>query len=100
MKRPRCYHKVILFACALPCLSAQASDVPDDFLELFDYKDRMVSLRDLNGQDKVSIRLEVNYDSVRLPAHSEESKAVLAGVTISPAAETAILVWTQSMRQS
>lgn len=78
MKRPRCYHKVILFACALPCLSAQASDVPDDFLELFDYKDRMVSLRDLNGQDKVSVRLEVNYDSVRLPAHSEESKAVLA----------------------
>ncbi|QWZ78086.1 TcfC E-set like domain-containing protein [Aeromonas sp. FDAARGOS 1419] len=55
----------------LSCTIAVHADVPSEFSELFEYKERAVSIKDINGAGTTSVVLSVNYDSVRLPKNQE-----------------------------
>ncbi|BDC82728.1 TcfC E-set like domain-containing protein [Aeromonas hydrophila] len=63
---------------AMPHYEASAdSNLPEEFSELFEFKERPVSLKDINGAEKTTLILSVNYDTVRLPKDSSKTIEVL-----------------------
>jgi hypothetical protein len=64
----------ILMVAIVSCTALSASDVPDGFSELFDFKERPVSIGNINGQGRSTIVLSVNYDTVKLPTNNTESR--------------------------
>lgn len=57
----------IMVIMTLSCPIMAETDMPEDFSELFEFKERPVSIKDINGAGKTSVLLSVNYDTIRLP---------------------------------
>ncbi|MGT4070540.1 UNVERIFIED_CONTAM: TcfC E-set like domain-containing protein [Aeromonas hydrophila] len=66
---------VLMIFMALSCPIMAETEMPEEFSELFEFKERPVSIKDINGSRKTSILLSVNYDTVRLP--EEQGMAVV-----------------------
>ncbi|HDZ8915790.1 TPA: TcfC E-set like domain-containing protein [Aeromonas hydrophila] len=64
----------------VPCYEVSAdNNMPEEFSELFEFKERPVSLKDINSAEKTTVILSVNYDTVRLPKDSGKTIEVLQG---------------------
>ncbi|MBS4685653.1 TcfC E-set like domain-containing protein [Aeromonas sobria] len=64
---------------ALSCPIMAETDMPEEFSELFEFKERSVSIKDINGTGKTSLILSVNYDTIRLPKDQGMAVAQLQG---------------------
>lgn len=61
----------VIFIITLSCPIMAMTDMPEDFSDLFEFKERLVSIKDINGTGKTSVLLSVNYDTIRLPKDPE-----------------------------
>lgn len=57
----------------LACMARADLDIPEEFSELFEFRERNVTLKDLDGTGKTSLILNVSYDSVKLPDSKDET---------------------------
>ena len=69
--------KALYFGAFLISYTPLVFAIPDGFSELYEYQKRPVKLLSLDGTQRTSLELEVNYDTVRLPTRDEESSALL-----------------------